>query len=119
MLLTQCYGIQVSRDTRHKQTNKQTNKPTDYYTRGRPRAPRVTTKQLGQMTTNARKVNGRGLQKSYMYLAKRDTLNLAYTILYCLSFGSNGTAHTTAIELPYQCKTKQQLPFIDCCLVSI
>ncbi len=53
MLQTQRYGIQVSRDSRHKQTNKQTNqqttipagrgtasgnKPTDYYTRGRPRA---------------------------------------------------------------------------------
>ena len=38
MLQTQRYGIQVSRYTRDKQTNKQTNKPTDYYTRGRPRA---------------------------------------------------------------------------------
>ena len=25
----------------HTETNKQTNKPTDYYTRGRPRTPRV------------------------------------------------------------------------------
>ncbi len=31
MLQTQCYGIQVSRYTRYKQTNKQTNKQTDYY----------------------------------------------------------------------------------------
>ena len=60
MLQTQRYGIQVSRKPHHKQTNKQTNqqttipagrgtalgnKPTDYYTRGRPRAPRVTNRQ--------------------------------------------------------------------------
>ncbi len=31
MLQTQCYGIQVSRYTRYKQTNKQTDKQTDYY----------------------------------------------------------------------------------------
>ncbi len=39
MLQTQRYGSQVSRS---KITDKQTNKQTDYYTRGRPRAPRVT-----------------------------------------------------------------------------
>ncbi len=32
--------MQVSRLTHYKQTNR----PTDYYTRGRPRAPRVTTR---------------------------------------------------------------------------
>ncbi len=50
MLQTQRYGIQVSRYTRHKQTNKQTNKPTDYYTRGRPRAPRVIIRNYITMT---------------------------------------------------------------------
>ncbi len=38
MLQTQCYGSQVSRS---KITDKQTDRLTDYYTRGRPRAPRV------------------------------------------------------------------------------
>ena len=38
MLQTQCYGSQVSR---LKITDKQTDRLTDYYTRGRPRVPRV------------------------------------------------------------------------------
>ncbi len=45
------YGSQVSRLMCHRQTNK---KPTDYYTRGRPRAPRVTNQTTIPVATHAR-----------------------------------------------------------------
>ncbi len=72
---------QPGEQTRVSQTNKQTNKkPTDYYTRGRPRAPRVTnTKTDGLLypwpptraSGNNVRVSARAL---YMYLAENKQL---------------------------------------------